>query len=163
MLCRSMVEPLNPHPRLRRECATRKINGAGSGDMSGLATRSLRSRQTQKGTGQNLSPFRAATEAFRCLRRSSLHRHFFAIHTVELLFVAFGSGVPAETVPESQTEPTADRQESLIVTLALAPNARLAHVQVTVETPTVQVPPVVVLILGAGPVNRLEFATREMF
>ena len=30
---------LNPHPRLRRECGTRKFNGVRLGDVEGWATR----------------------------------------------------------------------------------------------------------------------------
>jgi hypothetical protein len=32
---------LNPHPRLRRECGTRKFNGVRSGGMEGWPTRQL--------------------------------------------------------------------------------------------------------------------------
>ena len=50
-----------------------------------------------------------------------------------------------------------------MLTVSLAPSARLGHVQVTVCTPTLHVPPTDTLIAGAGPVKRLEVATSAIF
>jgi|SRR5215471_7773606 len=67
--------------------------------------------------------------------------HFFAAHIEELLFVAFGSGVPADSVAVSHTWPTAERQETEIATESVPNRGKVAHVQVTFFPTTEQVPP----------------------
>ena len=89
--------------------------------------------------------------------------HFFGMHAEDVLLIAFGSVVPEVVFAESHTVPTAERQGTVMETVALAPAARLGQVQVTVDPATLQVPPALVTIDGGGPENALEVVTRETF
>ena len=54
------------------------------------------------------------------------------MQALAVLFTAFGSEVPALTVPTVQTCPTAERQGTLIITVAVLPTGIAAQLQVTV-------------------------------
>ena len=78
--------------------------------------------------------------------------------------MAFGSTVPAEIVAVSHTLPTADFHGTSICTVSEAPAARLVHLQLTVDSATVQVAfGDAVTVAGGGPMKRLDVASRATF
>jgi hypothetical protein len=85
-------------------------------------------------------------------------RYLFAAQALPVSLLDVGSVVLALTPSLRQTEPTDDRQGTLIVTVGATPEAIVVHVQVTLWPTTEQVPPFVVTIDGGGPTNRLEVA-----
>ena len=94
----------------------------------------------------------------------SRETYFLPIHTLDELLIAFGSTVPAETVAVSHTFPTADFHGTSIRTVSDAPAARLVHLQLTVDSATVQVAfGEAVTGAGGGPINRLDVASMARF
>jgi len=94
----------------------------------------------------------------------SFEIYFFPMHTLDVLLMAFGSLVPAEIVAVSHTLPTADFHGTSILTVSVAAAARFVHVQVTVNSATVQVAfGDAVTVAGGGPMNRLDDTTRATF
>jgi hypothetical protein len=85
------------------------------------------------------------------------------MHTPPLLLVALGSGVPVVTDADMHVDPTDDRHGTLIATCTLAPTASPAQVHDTVLPATEQVAPLVAVVDGGGPVNRLDVADSAMF
>ena len=76
--------------------------------------------------------------------------------------MALGSIVPAETVTESHTFPTAERQGTAIVAVPFVAAASVFHRHVTVGPATVHVAPPDAVICGRdGPSNRLDVATSD--
>ena len=79
------------------------------------------------------------------------------------MLVAFGSIVPDATVAVSHTLPTADFHGTSILTVSDAPAVRRVHVQVTVDSATLQLTFGDDTIDGGGPMNRLDDATSDTF
>lgn len=80
-----------------------------------------------------------------------------------MLLIAFGSEVPADTVPVVHTDPRDDRHGTEMVTLTCPPTGIAAHEHDTTSPLTVQFPPEVASVDGAGPLNRLDDASRATF
>lgn len=85
------------------------------------------------------------------------------MQALAVLFVAFGSDVPAVTLPVVQMLPTADRHGTEMTTCPVPPEAIPSHEHVTVWLLAVHVAPDGAVVAGAGPVKRLEVAVKEMF
>ena len=84
------------------------------------------------------------------------------MQALEVLLVALGSIVPAETVTVSQTLPTAERQGTAIDAVPVAAAGSVVHRHVTVGPATVHTAPPDTVICGRdGPSKRLEVATSD--
>jgi hypothetical protein len=85
------------------------------------------------------------------------------MHATAVLFAGFGSGVPAVTEPVVHTWPTDERHGTEITTWAVAPWARVVQEHATVWPLTVHVAPCVVVVVGLGPLKRLDVALSSGF